>query len=128
MNTPFEYVDADDLIQPDNRSSAEKWLDAEIDRRWGNEQGAEPGIVLRAIALDLFTEAVGLRATEQNLRERLAKAAKACDDISADKWALYKGRPPYTGQEPGRASDFTQGQADGADLCSKAIKAMGDGT
>ena len=114
MNTPFEYVDADDLIQPDNRSTAEKWLDAEIDRRWGNEQGAEPGIVLRA--------------TEQNLRERLAKAAKACDDISADKWALYKGRPPYTGQEPGRASDFTQGQADGADLCSKAIKAMGDGT
>lgn len=49
----------------------------------------------------------------------------ACAEISADKWALYKGHKPYTGREPGRADDFTQGQSDGAELCEQAIKAMG---
>jgi hypothetical protein len=47
----------------------------------------------------------------------------ACDQIETDKWALYKGRAPYTGQEAGRAEEFTQGQADGAALCLEAIKA-----
>jgi hypothetical protein len=47
----------------------------------------------------------------------------ACDQIETEKWALYKGRAPYTGQEAGRAEDFTQGQADGAALCLEAIKA-----
>lgn len=46
----------------------------------------------------------------------------ACDQVETDKWALYKGRPPYTGQEAGRAQEFTQGQADGAALCMEAIK------
>ena len=50
------------------------------------------------------------------------RAARVCDEISADKWALYKGRPPYTGKEAGRASDFTQGQSDGADLCADKIR------
>lgn len=37
----MHYEDADDLIQPDNRTPAQKWLDAEIERRHGNEQGHE---------------------------------------------------------------------------------------
>jgi hypothetical protein len=45
------------------------------------------------------------------------------DKIETDKWALYKGRPPYTGLEAGRAQEFTQGQADGAALCWQAIRA-----
>lgn len=53
------------------------------------------------------------------------ECAKVCDAISTDKWALYKGHKPYTGQEPGRAADFTQGQSDGADLCEQAIRARG---
>ena len=50
------------------------------------------------------------------------RCAKVCDAIAEDKWALYKGRPPYTGKEPGRASDYTQGQSDGADQCADAIR------
>ena len=51
------------------------------------------------------------------------QAAENCDAISADKWSLYKGRPPYTGREPERASDQTQGESDGADDCADAIRA-----
>lgn len=50
------------------------------------------------------------------------RCAKRCDAIAEDKWALYKGRAPYTGKEPGRASDHTQGQSDGADQCADAIR------
>jgi hypothetical protein len=50
------------------------------------------------------------------------RCAKVCDAIAEDKWALYKGRAPYTGKEPGRASDHTQGQSDGADQCAGAIR------
>ena len=50
------------------------------------------------------------------------RCAKVCDAIAEDKWALYKGRAPYTGKEPGRASDHTQGQSDGADQCADAIR------
>lgn len=46
--------------------------------------------------------------------------AKVCEAISIEKWELYKCR----GQGPGRASDFTQGQCDGADLCEQAIRSM----
>ena len=50
------------------------------------------------------------------------RCAKACDAIAEDKWALYKGRSPYTGKEPGRASDYVQGQSAGADQCADAIR------
>lgn len=39
-----------------------------------------------------------------------------------DMWNLYKGRPPYKGDEEGRASDFTQGRSAGADDCAEAIR------
>lgn len=57
-----EYVDASDLIQPDNRSAAQKWLDAEMDKRWANEQGAEPFPILEAIALEIIEDNQRLRA------------------------------------------------------------------
>lgn len=57
-----EYVDASDLIQPDNRSDAQKWLDAEMDKRWANEQGAEPFPILESIALEVIEENQRLRA------------------------------------------------------------------
>jgi hypothetical protein len=49
--------------------------------------------------------------------------AKLCDEIAIDMWKLYKGRPPYKGDEKGRASDFTQGRSAGADDCAEAIRA-----
>ena len=48
--------------------------------------------------------------------------AKVCDEIAIDMWNLYKGRPPYKGDEEGRASDFTQGRSAGADDCAEAIR------
>ena len=49
--------------------------------------------------------------------------ANLCDEIAIDMWKLYKGRPPYKGDEEGRASDFTQGRSAGADDCADAIRA-----
>jgi hypothetical protein len=49
--------------------------------------------------------------------------AKLCDEIAIDMWKLYKGRPPYKGDEEGRASHFTQGRSAGADDCAEAIRA-----
>ena len=58
---------------------------------------------------------------EVKSREREA-CAKLCDEIAIDMWNLYKGRPPYKGDEEGRASDFTQGRSAGADDCAEAIR------
>jgi hypothetical protein len=49
--------------------------------------------------------------------------AKVCEEIAIDMWNLYKGRPPYKGDEEGRASEFTQGRSAGADACGDAIRA-----
>lgn len=57
-----EYVDASDLIQPDTRSDAQKWLDAEMDKRWANEQGVRQFLILEAIALKVIEENRRLRA------------------------------------------------------------------
>ncbi len=48
--------------------------------------------------------------------------AKLCEEIAIDMWKLYKGRPPYKGDEEGRASEFTQGRSAGADDCAEAIR------
>ena len=55
------------------------------------------------------------------VKEREA-CAKLCDEIAIDMLKLYKGRPPYKGDEEGRASDFTQGRSAGADDCAEAIR------
>jgi hypothetical protein len=60
--------------------------------------------------------------------EVLEEAAKCCDEIEKDRWALYKGRPPYTGKEKHRASDYTQGESDGASQCADDIRALKDKT
>lgn len=54
----------------------------------------------------------------------LEEAMKVCEEISRDKWNLYKGRPPYKGDEEGRACQYTQGMSDGADKCYEAIDAL----
>jgi len=54
----------------------------------------------------------------------LEEAAIACEKISEDRWSLYKGRAPYTGQESGRADPYVEGESTGADKCSDAIRAM----
>ena len=73
------------------------------------------------------TETEGVfRVNSDDLGRMLAAereaCAKLCDEIAIDMWNLYKGRPPYKGDEEGRASDFTQGRSDGADDCAEAIR------
>jgi hypothetical protein len=58
----------------------------------------------------------------------LEQAAKVCDDYAVDKWNLYKGRPPYTGKEDGRADPHIQGESCGADDCVEAIRALMEST
>lgn len=77
-----EYVDAEDLIQPDTRGPVDRWLHEEMERRGAGEQGAESYPFLEAIARDLFTEATALRATEQQLREELAAIRKAVQTLT----------------------------------------------
>ncbi|WP_250512654.1 hypothetical protein [Caballeronia sp. INDeC2] len=59
-------------------------------------------------------------------RQALERAAQICDEVSTDRWNLYKGRAPYTGSEEGRASDYVQGESDGAETCAHAIRALLD--
>lgn len=52
--------------------------------------------------------------------------AKVCEEIEQDHWNLYKGRPPYTGSESGRADPHEQGVSMGAGECAAAIRARGE--
>ena len=54
----------------------------------------------------------------------LERAAEVCEAIENERWALYKGRQPYTGTEQGRADNYVQGESDGAGLCVTAIRAL----
>lgn len=91
-------------IVPDEFYNAVTNLSVELDARHG--------------ALSRFAALVAAAEREA--------CAKVCDAIHADKWALYKGRPPYTGAEAGRADNAVQGMADGADMCAAAIRARGN--
>ena len=75
------------------------------------------------VAAKLFTyEQVRAHIQAAVMTEREA-CAKVCEDISEDRWNLYKGRPPYTGSESGRADPHEQGMSMGASECAEAIRA-----
>lgn len=57
-------------------------------------------------------------------KRALEEAAKLCDTYAEDKWALYKGRPPYTGREDGRANQHVEGLSDGAENCAEGIRSL----
>jgi hypothetical protein len=59
------------------------------------------------------------QAATADERER---AARVCEAYAIDQHALYKGKPPYTGKEPGRYSPYTEGLRDGADVCADKIR------
>ena len=52
------------------------------------------------------------------------KDAKLCEAYAIDRHALYKGKPPYTGKEPGRYDPYTEGASDAADLLADKIRGM----
>jgi len=54
----------------------------------------------------------------------LREAAAKCDEVSIDKWHLYKGYPPYVGNEEGRADPVVDGECGGATQCRDAILSL----
>lgn len=64
----MNYVNADDLIKPDTRTPAQKWLDAEMDKRHAQEQGAEQYPILKSIALTVIEDNQRLRTVEAAAR------------------------------------------------------------
>lgn len=54
----------------------------------------------------------------------LKEAIKLCEDYSNDRYNLYKGRPPYKGNEEGRADNYVEGQSAGADYCVSTLEEM----
>ena len=71
-------------------------------------------------ALNDLVQAYGQQCREAALEE----AIKACDAIGTDQRALYKGRAPYKGTEPGRADPHVDGKSDGAWECEEAIRKL----
>lgn len=65
-------------------------------------------------------------ALVQCLAQERERCAKVCQQIAADRRALYKGRTPYTGSEDGRADPHTDGESDGTEMCADAIRELGD--
>jgi hypothetical protein len=64
-----------------------------------------------------------VRKAEKAEREA---CAKACEDYSADRWAAYKGQPPYEPMNSYRGNPHAQGQSSGAEDCADAIRARGE--
>ena len=56
------------------------------------------------------------------------RCAKVCDDYATDRYALYRGRPPYTGKEAERYTPHVEGMSDGADVCASMIRALPEDT
>ncbi len=100
---PFEYVEADDLIKLDTRTPAQKWLDAEMDKRWANEQGAEQYPILEAIALQVIEDNQRLRAVEAAARN-LSKVKGRYHTEQAFK-ALAALLVNTTAEQPARAQE-----------------------
>lgn len=78
-------------------------------------------------ARQLCYAAIALPSDDTALREMIAAereaCAKVCQAYGADMRALYKGRPPYKGDEEGRASPYIDGQSDAAYSLMEAIRA-----
>lgn len=57
-------------------------------------------------------------------KQILELAIKICEDYSEDKYKLYKGYPPYKGDEPERAWEYTEGMCDGAEQCADKLREL----
>lgn len=54
----------------------------------------------------------------------LKEAIKLCEDYSNDRYNLYKGRPPYKGNEEGKADNYVEGQSAGVEYCVNILEDM----
>ena len=121
------YCSCCDKVQP---VRVDDCLDAKTNEPFQDIACNECGLVIASgtgiITQLKFEAAVGTSyktGWEHGKSKEREACAKLCDEIAIDKWNLYKGRPPYKGDEQGRASYFTQGCSAGADDCAEAIRA-----
>ena len=93
--SPLEYADEDYPFEPDTRTPAQKWLDAEMDKRWAQEQGAEQYPTLEAIALQIIED-------HQRLREAIERACKGYpeDDTAPTCVAILRAALNTTDDRP----------------------------
>lgn len=92
---PFEYSNEDYPFEPDTRSPAQKWLDAEMDKRNAQEQGAEQYPILEAIALQVIED-------NQRMRKAIKRACKGYpeDDTAPTCVAILRSALNTEGQRP----------------------------
>lgn len=64
------------------------------------------------------------RRAERARDMAIEECAKVCDEYAIDRFALFKGRKPYTGREQGRADPYYDGASDGADRCAQLIREL----
>ncbi|HDR8989785.1 TPA: hypothetical protein QDA93_002392 [Burkholderia vietnamiensis] len=67
---------------------------------------------------------VAARRTTPDREAIIEECAKVCDEYAIDRFALFKGRKPYTGRERGRADPYYDGASDGADRCAQLIREL----
>ncbi|WP_146123937.1 hypothetical protein [Burkholderia multivorans] len=91
--------------------------------QWIRERGTCMDGASYAAALELAAY-VAARRTTPDRESIIEECAKVCDEYAADRFALFKGRKPYTGREPGRADPYYDGASDGADRCAQLIREL----
>ena len=83
-------------------------------------------IIVGAKDADDFVMALAATAYAAGQAAEREACAKVCEDIEQERYALFKGRPPYTGREDGRADHYVNGESDGAGRCAAAIRARSE--
>lgn len=73
---------------------------------------------------DAIEAALAARRTMPDREAIIEECAKVCDEYAIDRFALFKGRKPYTGRESGRADPYYDGASDGADRCAQLIREL----
>ena len=122
----FQFPNDYDLTEPTSRLERFAALIAAAERNklaaWMIQFGFATG---HGDTMDQLVDALGSEIVDRiefEIDAEREACAKLCDEIAIDMLKLYKGRPPYKGDEEGRASDFTQGRSAGADDCAEAIR------
>lgn len=71
-----------------------------------------------------FNKQREIQTANQTTIDILKEAIKLCEDYSNDRYNLYKGRPPYKGNEEGRADNYVEGQSAGAEHCVNILEEL----
>ncbi|MCA8237694.1 hypothetical protein [Burkholderia cenocepacia] len=105
----------------DEREMFEAWVDA---RKGSSLRSGFDGTLDYPLGNIMWEVWQAGRRTTPDREAIIEECAKVCDEYSIDRFALFKGRKPYTGREPGRADPYYDGASDGADRCAQLIREL----